>query len=333
MTINNINIVYGVGAAPYIEVSFNDGSNIDVLQEQIGLDELAAYIARFEQQAFLNDEVLNFGKSLFTINEIQYNSISVTSNANGTTPPPGAVTKNFVLMNGSNIGTVELKAIDFGSAPNNPEFVTGDGYENDLSNPIVGGEAVRGNILTPQASTVTITLDVSGLSSTTDLGIFAFGENAVYEHNPLDNGTDQDFTIDISMVYGGTLFILVIAGAQPSNTPPAPPARSGVLVVQTNRPYYKITGIDQVKLPNTGIIYPVSNNMQFGTWNLNSTTSIDVDVENNSVIPSAAVAYCQVNGVTVDSQVVPKGISTITFNNVPSPIPTNQSVRISFFGA
>lgn len=338
MTIRDINIVYGVGKEPYVEVSFNDGDLINVLQEQIGLNELTAYITRFEQQAFIANEYLNFDKSQFEINGTLYDSISITSNSGNPTPPPGSAVNNFVFSNGSNVGTIDVIGIN-GTGIN---VKSGGGYNDPNPSgiyPITNGESAMGDLAnTPivqgtLGGTITIEFDASGLSSPNDISLWAFGSDVQVTNATVDNGTGQTIAVDANVLYGGSLFVLLVVGAQPAGTVPTPPLRAGVLSLQSLRSHYIFNSVDQVKLPNSGITYPVANQVQQGLWTNNTANTIDVNVDNLSVVASAAVMYLLVNGVNVDQKIVPKGTNvTVTLQNVPNPIPNGQPVRIAIIG-
>jgi len=327
-----ISIVYGVGQDPYIFINYEDINNANAdLKEQIGLSELPAYIARFTAQQFAIGKFVSFSKGTYTLNNVAFDAI-VLDRSDNPIPPPGLATKNIVLYNGSNIGTVEIK--EFSGLPYT--LITGAGYNSvkPAIAPLASLQAVRGDIdTTPANGTGTLTLDVSGLSSTTDLVIYVFGESFTATPYPLDNGTDQPFTFPFNVSYGGSLFILVVAGGQPTGVQPSPPARSGALRVLTTKSNYSVVSIDAVKLPHSGITFPVSNAIQDGTWNMNTAVTIDFDYDATIPLLGNAFATLYINNIAVDTQVLSSGSGlTCTFVNVPIAIPNGQPVRIEVYG-
>jgi len=323
--ITRIYVVYA--AVPFIVLE-QDGviSSTGTSQDEIDFNELGNYVRLFKQQQDALGNGYNWSRGFFTQNNKQFEAAIFDSIPGGSTPPPGAVTKNFVIFNGSNLGTVDIVGITFPAVND----VSGTGY-NDIF-PVTNGQSKRGDLnATPASGNVEIEIDVAGLSSTSDLRLYAFGENATVEAAPVDNGAGQTFTVPYSVVYGGTLFVVLVVGAQ-ATLPPAPPARSGAFRIGTNKPYYQVNSIDAADITATGFTFPVVGSIQNGGWAMNTATNLTFNAT-ASVPPSGNCwATLYVNNVAVDTIVINSGTANYTFVNVPLAIPDGQPLRLDVYG-
>jgi hypothetical protein len=328
--IKQISVVYAAGT--YIFVNFDEALSEDgKVKEQIGLEELNAYIDRFQQQEIPKGNYINFAKGTYEMNNKLNDAVVITSNSGGVTPPPGSATKNFILLNrvteGDNISITDFYA-DVPPEVISSPLIPGLNYQTVL--PLTQGQALRGDLgLTPRTVNATIEVTAVGLGTVTNVAVHVLGESHFRFVVPVNNGVTQiPFNYDVS--YGGTLCIVVTSGDS-GDIPP--PARSGMLTIEVNKANYQLNSIDAVDMPSTGLIFPVVGPIvENGTWSDNTASTLDVNI--TASIPPFGNAYASlwVNGVNVDTQVLTNGVQTITFVNVPNGIPNSQPVRIAIYG-